>query len=144
YARGASGDTPPLRVIKGAKTQLNWPSHVAVYEERGEIFVANDAEDSVLVFRITDNGDVAPTRVLQGDRTRIKNPTGLTLDTKNGELWGANMGNFAATVFPITASGNVAPLRVIRGGPEGQIGLMIGNPGAIGYDSKRQQILVPN
>ena len=68
----------------------------------------------------------------------------MSLDTKNGELWVANMGNFAATVFPITADGDVAPVRVIRGGPENQVGLMIGNPGAVGYDSKRQQILVPN
>jgi hypothetical protein len=74
----------------------------------------------------------------------VKNPTGLSLDVKNGELWVANMGNFAATVFPITANGDAAPLRVIRGGPANQIGLMIGNPGAVGYDSKRQQILVPN
>ena len=144
YARGASGNTPPLRVIKGPKTQLNWPSHIAVYEERGEIFVANDADDSILVFRVSDSGDAAPTRVLKGPKTRIKNPTGLSLDTKNGELWVANMGNFAATVFPITADGDVAPVRVIRGGPENQVGLMIGNPGAVGYDSKRQQILVPN
>ncbi len=144
YARGSSGNTPPLRVIKGPRTQLNWPSHVAVHEDRGEIFVANDADDSVLVFRTSDSGDAAPTRVIQGPKTRVKNPTGLSLDVKNGELWVANMGNFAATVFPITASGDVAPLRVIRGGPANQIGLMIGNPGAVGYDSKRQQILVPN
>src|SRR2546425_907547 len=39
YARGASGNTPPLRVIKGPHTQFNWPSHVAVHEDRGEIFV---------------------------------------------------------------------------------------------------------
>ena len=144
YARGASGNTPPLRVIKGPKTQLNWPSHIAVYEERGEIFVANDADDSILVFRVSDSGDAAPIRVVKGPKTRIKNPTGLSLDAKNGELWVANMGNFAATVFPITADGDVAPVRVIRGGPENQVGLMIGNPGAVGYDSKRQQILVPN
>jgi len=144
YARNASGNTPPLRVIKGPKTQLNWPSHVAVHEERGEIFVANDAEDSILVFRTSDSGDVAPTRVIKGAKTRVKNPTGLSLDVKNGELWVANMGNFAATVYPITANGDVAPLRMIRGGPADQVGLMIGNPGAVGYDSKRQQILVPN
>jgi DNA-binding beta-propeller fold protein YncE len=144
YARGAGGNTPPRRVIKGAKTQLNWPSHVAVHEERGEIFVANDADDSVLVFRITDNGDVAPTRVIKGPKTHVKFPTGLSVDPKNGELWVANMGNFAATVFPIDANGDVAPIREIRGGPAGQVGLMIGNPGAVGYDSKRQQILVPN
>jgi len=144
YARNASGNTPPLRVIKGPKTQLNWPSHVAVHEERGEIFVANDADDSILVFRTSDTGDAAPTRIIKGPKTRVKNPTGLSLDVKNAELWVANMGNFAATVFPITADGDVAPSRVIRGGPADQIGLMIGNPGAIGYDSKRQQILVPN
>src|SRR5207245_2556282 len=40
--------------------------------------------------------------------------------------------------------GNTPPLRQIRGGPAGKVGLMIGNPGAVGYDSKRQEILVPN
>jgi len=144
YARGASGNTPPLRVIKGPKTQLNWPSHVAVHEDRGEIFVANDADDSVLVFRASDSGDVAPTRVIKGPKTKVKNPTGLSMDVKNGELWVASMGNFTAAAFPITANGDVAPLRAIRGGPTNQTALMIGNPGAVGYDSKRQQILVPN
>jgi DNA-binding beta-propeller fold protein YncE len=144
YPRGAGGNTAPIRVIKGPKTQLNWPGHVAVHEERGEIFVANDADDSVLVFREDASGDVAPIRVIKGPRTNIKFPTGLNLDAKNNEIWVANMGNFTATVFPVTASGDVAPKRVIRGGPANQLALMIGNPGAVGYDSKRQEILVPN
>ena len=144
YARGASGNTPPLRVIKGPRTRLNWPGHVVVHEDRGEIFVANDADDSVLVFRTSDKGDVAPIRVIRGALTSVKNPTGLSLDVKNGELWVANMGNYSATVYPITANGDVAPLRTIRGGPTDRVGLMIGNPGAVGYDSKRQEILVPN
>jgi DNA-binding beta-propeller fold protein YncE len=144
YARGASGNTPPLRMIRGPRTQLNWPSHVAVHEERGEIFVANDGDDSVLVFKVTDDGDVAPTRVIKGSRTRIKFPTGAAVDARNNELWVASMGNYTVTVFPITANGNVAPLRTIRGGPENRVGLMIGNPGAVGYDRKRQEILVPN
>ena len=144
YQRGASGNARPLRVIKGPKTQLNWPSHVGVHEQRGEIFVANDADDSVLVFRITDNGDVAPTRVIKGDRARIKNPTGLTVDQKNNEVWVSNMGNYTISVFPVTAGGNTAPLRTIRGGPTDRVALMIGNPGAVGYDKKRQEILVPN
>ena len=54
------------------------------------------------------------------------------------------MGNYAATVYPITANGDVEPLRTIRGGPAGQTGLMIGNPGAVGYDTMRDEILVPN
>ena len=144
HQRGVSGNTAPLRVIKGPRTQLNWPSHVAVHEERGEVFVANDADDSVLVFRITDNGDVAPTRVIKGERARLKNPTGLTVDARNNELWVASMGNYTISVFPIAANGNVAPVRTIRGGPADRVSLMIGNPGAVGYDRKRQEILVPN
>jgi 6-phosphogluconolactonase (cycloisomerase 2 family) len=144
HTRGASGNAAPLRVIKGARTQLNWPSHVAIHEGRGEIFVANDADDSVLVFKITDSGDVAPTRVIKGNRTRIKNPTGVAVDARNNELWVASMGNYTAAVFPIAAGGDVAPMRQIRGGPLNGQALMIGNPGAVGYDSKRQEILVPN
>ena len=144
HARAAEGNTAPLRVIKGSRTQLNWPSHVAIHEGRGEIFVANDADDSVLVFNIDDGGDVAPKRVIKGPRTRIKNPTGVNVDAVNDEVWVASMGNYTAAVFPVAASGDVAPLRQIRGGPENGEALMIGNPGAVGYDSKRQEVLVPN
>jgi hypothetical protein len=82
--------------------------------------------------------------VIKGARTQLKNPTGLSVDVKNGELWVASMGNYTANAFPVAASGDVAPLRTIRGGPANRIGLMVGNPGAVGYDSKRQEILVPN
>jgi DNA-binding beta-propeller fold protein YncE len=144
YARTASGNTAPLRVIQGPKTQLNYPTTIAVHEERGEIFVANDSDHSVLVFKVTDDGDVAPTRVIKGPRTLVQNPTGLTVDVTNNELWVANMGNYTLTAFPITADGDVAPLRQIRGGPAGGSFNMVGNPGAVGYDRKRQEILVPN
>jgi DNA-binding beta-propeller fold protein YncE len=144
YERTASGNARPLRVIKGPRTQLNWPGHVVVHEQRREIFVANDADDSILVFRLSDSGDVAPTRVIKGPRSGLKNPAGIALDRVNGELWAANMGNYSATVYPIAASGDVLPVRTIRGGPAGRVGLMIGNPGAIAYDTRRQQILVPN
>ena len=44
---------------------MNWPSHLAVHEERQELFVANDADDSILVFRSTDKGNVAPVRMIR-------------------------------------------------------------------------------
>lgn len=144
YALDAKGNTAPLRVIKGPRTQLNWPGHVAVHEQRGEIFVANDANNSILVFKLTDNGNVAPTRVISGPRSLVNAPTGIALDRVNGELWVANMGNYAITVYPVATNGDAPPVRTIRGGPTGKIGLMIGNPGAVAYDSKRQEILVPN
>ena len=144
YPLKANGDAAPLRTISGPKTQMNWPALMYLDEERGELYVANDMANSILVFKATDSGDVAPTRVIRGPKTGLKNPTGVFLDPKNNELWVSNMGNHSATVFARTASGDVAPLRTIRSAPVGKEAQMIGNPGAVGYDSKREEILVPN
>ena len=144
YSLQATGDTAPLRIIEGARTRLNWPASLWVDPERGEFYVANDGDDSVLVFKTTDNGDVAPTRMIRGPKTNVSNPTGVFLDTENDELWVSNMGNHSATVFERTANGDVPPKRVIRSAPLGKKALAIGNPGAVAYDSRRDEIMVPN
>jgi DNA-binding beta-propeller fold protein YncE len=144
YSQDAEGNTVPLRIIEGPKTQLNWPAHMAVDEERGELYVANDMDDSILVFRVDDQGDVAPRRLIRGPKTGLKNPAGLALDLKNKEVWAANMGNHSATVYPILAQGDVPPLRTIRSGAVDEPSLLIVNPGGVGYDSRREEILVPN
>ena len=144
YPMNASGDTPPLRVIQGPKTQMDWPAHISLDAEHGELYVANDMGNAILVFDASANGDVAPLRVLKGPKTLIRNPTGVHVDVKNDELWVASYGNHAATVFKRTASGDTPPLRVIRRGPLDAPALGIGNPHPVAYDSKRDQILVPN
>jgi DNA-binding beta-propeller fold protein YncE len=144
YPLKGHGDIPPLRLIQGPKTQLNMPSHLFVDEQRGELYVANDMGNSILVFDAGVSGDVAPKRMLKGPKTRIQNPTGLFVDLKNDELWVANFGAHAAVVFDRTAEGDTPPLRMIRNGPIDAPSLMIGNPGAVGYDTKREEILVPN
>ena len=144
YPLDASGESPPLRTIQGPRTQLNWPAHISLDQEMQELFVANDGGHSILVFDAASDGDVAPKRVIQGSRTQIKNPTGVFVDKVNNELVIANMGNHSATVFPLDASGNVRPKRIIRGGPLGRTAQQIGNPGAVGYDTRRNEILVPN
>jgi len=134
----------PLWIIEGPNTRLNWPSHIALHEDRQELFVANDADDSILVFKAGDKGDVAPIRMLNGPNTGIKNPPSITLDLKNAEIAIASMGTHSILFFPVTADGDVKPSRTIRSGPSNQVALNIGNPGAVGYDTKRDQILVPN
>ena len=74
----------------------------------------------------------------------MKNPTDVFVDAKNGELWVANFGNHTATVYKRTAEGDTPPLRTIRSAPLGSPSLMIGNPGALAYDTKREELLVPN
>jgi DNA-binding beta-propeller fold protein YncE len=144
YARGASGDVAPLRVIQGPKTEMNWPTGIAFDARANEIYVANDMGDSILVFPVAANGDVAPVRVMKGTKTLLKNPTGVFVDTKNNELWVANFGNHTAAAYRLGAEGDVAPLRVIRSAPPDKPTLSIGNPHPVAYDGKREQILVPN
>ena len=144
YPRNASGDTAPLQVIQGPKTQLNWPTAIAVDPDRGELFVVNDPTDTVTVYKADATGDVAPIRVIKGAKTGLKNPTGVFVDLKNQELWIANYGNHSATVYSLQASGDVAPLRTIRSAPANTPSPMMGNPHTVAYDSKRDQLLVAN
>jgi len=144
HALTAKGNDTPLRAIKGSRTQLNWPTGLAFDPDRRELFVANDMGPSILVFDADAAGNAAPKRVLKGPRTGLAHPTSVSLDAKNHELWVANFGGHSATAYPIDAEGDTPPLRTIRSAPATAPSLMIGNPGALTYDSKREEILVPN
>ena len=77
YAKDAKGDAPPLRVIQGPKTQMDWPTALSLDPGRNELFVANDGGNSILVFDASASGDVAPLRVLKGPKSLVSNPTGV-------------------------------------------------------------------
>jgi len=144
YNADAKGNVAPLRRIQGAKTGLNWPMAIDVDRTRNEIAVANNGDSSIRIFRRTGAGDVAPVRIIKGPQTGITGPMGVAYDLKNNEIWVANYGAHTALVFAITASGNVAPKRILRNAPAGSPTVGFGNPGAVAYDSKRDEILVPN
>ena len=144
YPLDAEGNVAPIRVIQGPHTQMNHPGLAFADEERGELYVANPGDDSFLVFAAEADGDVAPLRVIKGSRTGLKAPRAVVVDFENDELVVSNLGNHSIVVFPRDANGNVAPLRTIRAAPEGKQALMVANPGAVAYDSRRDQILAPN
>lgn len=144
YADSATGDAKPVRTIQGPRTQLNWPMGLDVDTVHGEIAVANNGDSSILIFRRTADGNAAPARVLRGAHTGIAGPMGVRFDTKNDELWVANYADHTALVFPRDATGNAAPKRIIRNAPAGTPTGGFGNPYAVAYDSKREQLLVPN
>jgi hypothetical protein len=141
YPRTAQGDTAPVRVIQGPKTQLNYPGAIAVDPEKGELYVANDTTSQILVFKADASGDVAPIRILGGAKTLISNPTGVAVDTKNQELWVTNLSSHNATVYKLNASGDTAPLRVIRGAREGTPTPTFINVRLV-WDTKRDELLV--
>ena len=144
YDGDANGDVPPVRRIQGTKTGLNWPMALSVDTDHDEIAVANSGDSSIRIFSRTAAGDTAPVRIIKGARTAIHGPMGVTFDGKNDELWVANYGDHTALVFTRTASGDVAPKRIVRNAPAGSPTVGFGNPGAIAYDSKRDELLVPN
>jgi DNA-binding beta-propeller fold protein YncE len=143
YDKTARGNTPPLRIITGSNTQLNWPTGMFADSERGELYVANDGGNSILVFSTLAEGNAAPIRVLKGSRTKLHYPSSVFVDLRNDELWVANMGNHRATVYRRAAAGDTAPIREIRSAPEGTPSPTLSNV-RIGYDTRREQILAPN
>ncbi len=144
YAATAKGDEKPLRTIQGTRTQLDWPMGIDVDPMHDEVAVANNGDNSVVIFRRTATGDVAPLRVLSGARTGINRPMGVSIDTRNNEIWVTNFGDHTALVFARDAAGNAQPKRIIRSAPAGTPASGFGNPMAVAYDSKREEILVPN
>jgi 6-phosphogluconolactonase (cycloisomerase 2 family) len=146
YSLDATGDAKPLRVITGDKTLLNWPAAMKFNPDNGDLYVANDIGQSVLVFANASaaQGDLAPVRVIRGPQTRLRNPTGLALDRKHQELWVSNLGNASATAYPLMANGDVPPLRILRSAEESRRSLNFGRTAAVTYDAIRQEILVPN
>jgi DNA-binding beta-propeller fold protein YncE len=144
YPGEATGDVAPVRRIQGSKTGLNWPMAISVDAGHDEIAVANSGDSSIRIFSRTASGDAAPVRIIKGTRTGIHGPMGVTFDVKNDELWVANYGDHTALVFARGAGGDVAPKRIVRNAPAGSPTVGFGNPGAVAYDSKRDELLVPN
>ncbi len=134
----------PLRVIEGPKTGLDWPMGVAYDPQHDTIAVANNGDSSVLIFDRNSNGDVSPSRIIRGSRTGITRPMGVAVDSQNGELWVSNWGDHSALAFDSGVRGDAAPKRIIRSAPGGTPTPGFGNPMALAYDSKRDQLLVPN
>jgi DNA-binding beta-propeller fold protein YncE len=144
FKADAGGDAAPVRRIQGARTGLNWPMGVSIDAAHGEVAVANNGDSSVRIFSRTATGDTAPLRVIKGPRTGISGPMGISVDAQNDEIWVSNYGEHSAVVFDRMANGNVTPKRIVRNAPEGAPTSGFGNPGAVAYDSKRNEILVPN
>jgi DNA-binding beta-propeller fold protein YncE len=144
FAASAKGDAKPLRVIQGPKSGLDWPMGIAYDAQHATIVVANNGDSSILIFGRNGDGDVAPLRVIRGDRTGISHPMGVAVDPQKGEIWVSNWGDHSALAFDSGARGNVGPKRIIRSAPAGTPAPGFGNPMALAYDSKRDELLVPN
>src|SRR5262249_9534253 len=142
YARAATGNAAPRRVIRGEATQLSHPAGVAVDTGHDEVRVANTGTHSITVYRRTASGNATPLRAISGDRTRLAGPFGLVVDTVHDELLVGNLsiaGGNSVTVYSRTANGDAAPLRVIEGVDTG-----LNEPEGLALDAVHDELFVAN
>jgi len=110
YAAAASGSSVPTNTVTGAG--LSTPVGIAV-DSKGNVYVANNGNNSVSIFAANSNGNVAPTSTISGSSTGLANPTGLTVDPP-GNIYVANA-NGSIVIFKAGTTGNTAALATIAG-----------------------------
>lgn len=142
-ANSVSGSAVPDRVVSGGSTALNGPRGIAVDMARNRIYVANTADNSILVFNNarTVTGDTVPSRTIAGATTTLNGPSALFLDLFHDRLYVANTGANAVVVFNnvSTASGDVAPTRTLAG-----VGTTLNAPHGVFVDVTRDKLYVSN
>lgn len=94
YDRTASGETDPLRIIAGPRTEIFRINQLQVHPPKGRIIAAMpgayDMQEPEGVFigiwNITDNGDVPPRWKIGGPGTTMLKPRGVAINAKDKEV----------------------------------------------------------
>ncbi len=141
FARTASGDAAPLRVVSGLLTEIDFEAvDLALDTVNDQVFVSSrdsGSLDAVLVFPRLATGQVAPMRKIQGAATTLTSPYGIAVDTVHDEVLVVDSAAASRIlVFARAANGNVAPLRQISPSPA------IAGLTGLDLDLERDEIIV--
>ena len=87
----AQGDEAPIRVLKGARTELQFPTGVFFDAANDEVWVANFGGHTATVFARDAKGDAAPKRVIRTaprdePTPGISNPYSIAYDPGREEV----------------------------------------------------------
>jgi DNA-binding beta-propeller fold protein YncE len=138
FARQATGQVAPLRVLEGQKTGLSRSLHgVYVDIPNDEVVIPSNVAGAILVFGRTQSGNTPPKRIIQGVHTHLNSPQGVAVDDKNNELIVSNDTRMSILVFDRLANGDMAPKREIFGPKTG-----ISNPQGIVVDPVHDEIIL--
>lgn len=119
-ALSANGNVKPAATITGSSTQLLRPRFLHVDTANDRLFVANNGNDSILVFNhaSTANGNLAPSAVLAGSATGFSSPVDVAIDPGNDLLYVADGTTIRVFSGESSLAGNVnvAPVRTFLAG----------------------------
>ncbi|MBI2816076.1 MAG: hypothetical protein HYX72_03965 [Acidobacteria bacterium] len=138
FRGGASGQEPPIRIIQGPKTLLNYNENVAVDPIHNEVFTAQFRSDAILVFRRDAGGDVAPIRIIQGPKTQLDRPLRIAVDPVNNLIAVTTIPG--VWIFNRTDNGDVAP-RWTLAGPKTGLGVLNGSRNVVLYPGGKKIIV---
>lgn len=109
----------------------------------GQIFVPNNANDSVTVYERDADGEVMPIRTIAGAATDINFPFALAVDPTHEELFVSNFSDFVEpetiTVYDLSADGDIAPKRTLVGEAT-----QLDSPIGIDVDAVNDELFVRN
>src|SRR5262249_38683236 len=113
----ASGNIVPT-TISGANTKLNGPAYIALDAANDRLYVANNADFSILIFDSisTKSGDALPDRRIAGGNTTLGMPTDVALDKVRNLLYVADDFDIHVFASASTATGNIPPARNLSPG----------------------------
>ena len=140
-ANSVSGSTAASSTVTGGLTTLNAPRGIAVDMARNQIYVANYAANSILVFNNarTTTGEVVPSRTISNTGTPIS-PIGLFIDTVNDRLYVTSGNSVLVYDSASTLDGNaITSARTLAGGSS-----TLSAPTGIFVDTTRNLLYVVN
>lgn len=140
-ANTVSGSTDANRIVTGGLTTLSASRGIAVDMPRNQIYIANFAGNSILVFNKarTVTGGNAPSRTITGGT--LSGPTALFIDVVNDRLYVANTGGNSVLVYDNASvlNGAVTPDRTLTG-----VAATLSAPTGIYVDTTRNLLYVSN
>ncbi len=110
-------DSVQLATISGSNTGLSAPTGIAL-DGFGNIYVTNEAANTVTVYPAESGGNVAPIATIAGSNTGLGYPSGVAIDG-GGNVYVANKATDTVTIYSPGSNGNAAPSATIGGSNTG-------------------------
>jgi DNA-binding beta-propeller fold protein YncE len=90
FNRDVKGNQPPSRKLRAPHTVYG----IAVDEEKKEMFLADQDDHAVVIYKKEAKDEDSPVRVIQGSKTKLADPHGVAIDPKAHLLFVSNWGTY--------------------------------------------------